>query len=434
MSRIRRYVQGAVIALLASFLPLPLMADPALYNLKNASPEQETVPDNPLIIFQDGRRVDPFVVVPEGWVRSSDGSLLTDEGLILHRNGTIEYPFGKLPEGYVRRSDGTIVTPEGVVIAPKESVLHREARQKKVLDPKASVLAKYPKGTVIEPNGTVKLPDGTVIQPDGTRRLADGTRILRDGTRILPDGTRILPDGKRVAAPATRPGVAKPVTTTPAKEEAVRVEEHPTLWSMLPLSDVGEKKSEAEQKQKEKAKEKPKENAKEKQKENVKEKQKEKPVAQAPGRKQEEKPEKPKKRPPRIGEELSIPKEAVKTGNLDFLEGCWQGTRPEYFSKRTIYECFCFGKNGGRGKRRVIDPEGHRRCVGGSSARLGSNGVLMVSSQGAVCSDGERWGQAEMTCRGKGQHTPCSWVFRDANSGQQAYEIPFVRVQSCGRR
>ncbi len=39
-----------------------------------------------------------------------------------------------------------------------------------------------------------------------------------------------------------------------------------------------------------------------------------------------------------------------------------------------------------------------------------------------------------MTCRGKGQKTPCSWVFKDANGGRQAYEIPFVRVQACGRR
>ena len=59
---------------------------------------------------------------------------------------------------------------------------------------------------------------------------------------------------------------------------------------------------------------------------------------------------------PKIGEPLRIPPEAVKTGNLDFLEGCWQGTRPEYYSKRTVEECFCFGPGGQTGKRRIIDP------------------------------------------------------------------------------
>ena len=27
----------------------------------------------------------------------------------------------------------------------------------------------------------------------------------------------------------------------------------------------------------------------------------------------------------------------------------------------------------------------------------------------------------------------CSWVFRDANNGSQSYQIPFIRVESCGR-
>lgn len=135
----------------------------------------------------------------------------------------------------------------------------------------------------------------------------------------------------------------------------------------------------------------------------------------------------------RPGQEMRIPPEAIPTGNLDFLEGCWQGTRPEYYSKRTIRECFCFGKNGKNGKRRVIDPIGRRRCIGSSSAILDAHGVLSVKSSGAVCDDGERWGQAEMTCRNSGPRTPCSWIFRDAQNGHQSYQIPFIRVESCGR-
>ena len=136
---------------------------------------------------------------------------------------------------------------------------------------------------------------------------------------------------------------------------------------------------------------------------------------------------------PKIGEPLRIPPEAVKTGNLDFLEGCWQGTRPEYYSKRTVEECFCFGPGGQTGKRRIIDPAGGRSCIGATRANLNKNGVLSVTSQKGYCDDGVNWGQAEMLCHGEGQSTPCSWVFRDAQGGRQTYRIPFVRVHACGR-
>ncbi|MBQ7607761.1 MAG: hypothetical protein IJU76_07290 [Desulfovibrionaceae bacterium] len=429
MAQLRPSLIALLFCLSLALSPLPLLAAQPVYELQNAEPEK-ALAESPLLILQDGRRVDPFVYVPQGWVVSDDGSLLSDDGFILRRNGTIEYPFGKLPEGYVKRADGTIVTPEGLVLAPKGSAAHSEALRKKERDPKADILTKYPKGTVLLPDGTVRLPDGTRILSNGTRILADGTKILPDGTRILADGTKILPDGKKIApkAPAQAQQENKPEVRT----------EPPALWSMLPLSQVGERKNPEKAEVREKGKVKEESAVKEKperKKEGRVQEDRKKDERKKEEAKKEERPKpEPKRRPPRIGEELSIPKEALATGNLDFLEGCWQGTRPEYFSKRTIYECFCFGKSGGRGKRRVIDPQGHRRCVGASAARLSGNGVLHVSSQGAVCSDGERWGQAEMTCRGKGQHTPCSWIFRDANSGHQAYEIPFVRVQSCGRR
>ena len=156
----------------------------------------------------------------------------------------------------------------------------------------------------------------------------------------------------------------------------------------------------------------------------------EKPKAEKP--KEKAKPQESKKKAA-VGEELRIPPEAVATGNLDFLEGCWQGTRPEYYSKRMIKECFCFDVNGGAGKRRVIDSIGGRMCIGSSKAKLSKEGVLSVTSSGAACTDGERWGQAEMVCKGTGQRAPCTWVFKDAQGGRQSYEIPFVRVESCGR-
>ena len=152
---------------------------------------------------------------------------------------------------------------------------------------------------------------------------------------------------------------------------------------------------------------------------------------EAPAQKKNSKPK--ARKAPRPGEPLSIPPEAVKTGDLSFLEGCWQGTRPEYYSKRTIRECFCFGKRGTNGKRRIIVPSGPRQCTGATQASLDKNGVLRVYSESAYCSDGVQWGAAEMTCRGSGQSTPCSWVFTDANGGRQSYQIPFIRVESCRR-
>ncbi|MDE5831531.1 MAG: hypothetical protein K2H64_00835 [Desulfovibrio sp.] len=136
---------------------------------------------------------------------------------------------------------------------------------------------------------------------------------------------------------------------------------------------------------------------------------------------------------PKAGQPIRIPESAIKSGNLSFLEGCWEGTRPEYISKRTVKECFCFGKDGKTGKRRIYDRTYGRTCVGPSRANLSKNGVLSVTSGGMPCSDGEKWGGAEMQCRNSGPKTPCSWIFTDAGNGRQAYEIPFLRVNSCGR-
>lgn len=134
------------------------------------------------------------------------------------------------------------------------------------------------------------------------------------------------------------------------------------------------------------------------------------------------------------GQPLRIPESAIPTGNLSFLEGCWQGTRPEYYSKRTIKECFCFDSQGKAGKRRIYDiTYSNRQCISAARAKLSSNGVLRVTSDAAVCNDGEEWGSAEMQCQNSGPQTPCSWIFPMAGHGHQAYVIPFVRVESCGR-
>ena len=348
-----------------------------------------------------------------------------------------------------------------------------------------------PDGTVADQSGTtVLLPDGTSITPEALRQgLTTPEAVQPDGTVLVPDAAKQDPTKPDALHPEVKPDVQKPealkpdTVLQPVKPEATRPPVTPEgvkpevvvpngnaptvvvpdgkpatpaqgsrlqLWQMMPLTEVpdAQKKPEAKPEQPRAEKKpdvKPEKPAPEKKPAVTPPKEEKKPELKEP--KPEKKPEvkepKPEKKPeakpektPRAkpGEELKIPPEAVKTGNLDFLEGCWQGTRPEYYSKRTIRECFCFGAHGGNGKRRVLDTKGKRTCTGSTKARLDGNGVLHVTSEGASCDDGERWGASQMTCRGSGQKTPCSWIFTDANGGRQAYQIPFVRVESCGRR
>ncbi|MBQ7617889.1 MAG: hypothetical protein IJS50_03345 [Desulfovibrio sp.] len=396
--------------------------EPLEYSLSNAEPETNSPMPRPYVVLEDGELVDPWLVQPEGWILSDDGNLLTEEGVIVHRDGRVEYPFGPLPKGYVTRPDGSILTPTGLVLKKPEQNKPR---------PK---LATYPKGAQLLPDGRIVDPKGQVLKE--VKESKANANFIEPKPRLKQEN---IVQPKEKQAPRVQVAEPKPMlpVETPVKPSGARpLEARPELWSMLPLSEVP-----GQAKPKEQAKEgpKPKPEAKEKvarqAKEEPKKPKEEQPKSAEPTPKKERPQPQPKEKPrPRIGEALSIPPQAARTGNLDFLEGCWQGTRPEYYSKRTITECFCFGKGGQGGKRRVIDPSYRRRCVGATQARLDQRGVLFVQSEGAVCSDGERWGQAQMTCRGQGKQTPCSWVFKDANGGQQSYAIPFVRVESCGRR
>ncbi|MDR0826274.1 MAG: hypothetical protein LBN33_00110 [Desulfovibrio sp.] len=141
----------------------------------------------------------------------------------------------------------------------------------------------------------------------------------------------------------------------------------------------------------------------------------------------------PKESPPekkaqtKKGETLRIPPDAAKTGSLEFLEGCWVGTRPEYSSKRIVTERFCFDKNG-RGKRFIQDPGHAGECVGATKAVINSGGVLRMQSEEMACTRGNNWGASEMTCKGEGNQTPCSWIFKDIQGNpKQSYTIRFVR-------
>lgn len=327
---------------------------------------------------------------------------------------------------------------------------------------------------LLVPGALVRLPDGrqtriVEILPDGIRTelgvtltpegVVEGAAqtapvtVLEPAAPSTPESEPRTPDTGASAPEAVRPEAAQtpqapaprnperaevPVPTVPqgagTQQTVPTVPEGTphqlTIVELLPMTPAPEQRKAEKTPAKEEPKAAPAPTPEKKKAAPAKEARPKEKTAKAPKSRE---PAKPKAKKPAIGEELRIPPEAVSTGNLDFLEGCWQGTRPEYYSKRIIKECFCFGANGGAGKRRVIDSVGGRMCIGSSKAKLSKEGVLSVTSSGAACTDGERWGQAEMVCRGTGQRAPCTWVFKDAQGGRQSYEIPFVRVESCGR-
>lgn len=370
--------------------------------------------------------------------------------------GTVVLPDGSVPQGEVRLRlpDGSDipVAPGGRVDLTQDVTVRNNAvlelRQPPAQDGAATAFGGFSLSEsqrLLLQQGTPLLirPDGSLvpvtIAPDGSPRLPDGSAPQGEARLIMPDGSlRTLPpgatlregqrgerNGEEDRGREDTPAAPQAATPSPAAE-APRQAQPPTLAALLPRTDIpadprpdsgagsgkgagkgaapigsgGDGKGDGGGK------------------------------GAGKGNGGAEGGGTPK---PAVGDPLRIPPEAAKSGDLSFLEGCWEGTRPEYFSKRTIRECFCFDSGGRSGKRRIRDPEGKRRCTGATRAEMNAGGVLRVYSEGAYCDDGERWGAAEMTCRGSGQGTPCSWIFTDARGGRQAYQIPFLRVPSCGR-
>lgn len=348
-----------------------------------------------------------------------------------------------------------------------------------------------PGTTTTVPNTVVVPSQGTTVVPVPTQPSVQEQTQNQPETVVpvqpAPGQTTVQPAIVEPVVPAQQTDPAKPKQDTPAVQQTVPVPVSPApvvqvpvpsqnatlpaqnatqptqqmqLWQLLPLQQeekpkepkqtvVPEKPKKEEAKKEEVKPQKPKQEKPKQEKPKAEKPKPEKPAQVKPEQPKPEqvkpevqKPEKPVQEPPKPektkqdkpkpGDPLKIPPEAVKTGSLDFLEGCWQGTRPEYYSQRTIKECFCFGKGGGGGKRYINDFTQGRNCVGSAHARLKGE-VLNVTSQGGYCTDGEKWGAAEMVCRGSGQNTPCSWIFTDAEGGRQSKEIPFIRVDSCGR-
>ena len=344
----------------------------------------------------------------------------------------------------IRRPGATAPQVSPRVLVPGTVVRLPDGRQTRIIEVRPDGIA-TDLGVTLTPEGTVQgaaeTTPVTVVEEAVTPTAPEAATPALEGTLVTPETalpdtaqtppepqgaeTAQVPETPKIAVPET-PATTAPEQASPATPASPETPHQLTIVELLPMTPAREE-----------AKKEPAPKAEEKKAPPVKEEKTkaEKPKTEKPKAETPKEPAKPKesKKKAAVGEELRIPPEAVKTGNLDFLEGCWQGTRPEYYSKRMIKECFCFDVNGGAGKRRVIDSIGGRMCIGSSKAKLSKEGVLSVTSSGAACTDGERWGQAEMVCKGTGQRAPCTWVFKDAQGGRQSYEIPFVRVESCGR-
>lgn len=428
----KKYSSFLTVIAVFLFFQTAFAASDTIINIR-PEPQVEEYSPGTIILLPDGRRTIIDEAMP-------GGKWKTEEGLIIDRNGVFEDSGQK-----------------AVIINPSGGPYLARGTKIELPDGRTAIIEE------ILPNGDLKTDLGVILKPDGTvREDVKPSTAMPKNSVPMPKAEKVEEfDPKRKAENSVPkqpqnnpekkdiikivPEAQKKADNLPGKKSEViepKAEADLTLAQMLPLTKVPQGEQQKAVKEKTPGKiEAPEPKQKESHKEvPVKEKHKAAPE----GEKHQSKPHQPEKQEKKpvlqkkehktpVGQELKIPPEAAKTGNLDFLEGCWQGTRPEYYSKRTIKECFCFGANGSNGKRRVIDPLGKRKCIGATRAHLSPNGVLSVTSEGAYCSDGERWGQAEMVCRNSGPRTPCSWVFRDANNGSQSYQIPFIRVESCGR-
>lgn len=278
-----------------------------------------------------------------------------------------------------------------------------------------------PDGQMKTASGRALGKDGVVLQgPDKgekTTPLGMGAALAENGAPIIP----LKDDGKDLPQEEATSPVQKAEAVSQAKEEkAEQKEESKPIQTMAEILTTGLPGSEPV-KAAEKA---------------PAAKEKAAPKAAKPEAKpvkasaKAETPAKPAKATP--GQKLKIPPDAAKTGNLDFLAGCWQGTRPEYRTKTTIKECLCFNSEGKNGRRYIYDPRFPGRFIGGTRARVSGKDVLAFSSSSAF-NGINQYAPSDLTCKNSGEQAPCSWVFHGPGGGHQSYVIPFVAVESCGR-
>lgn len=94
---------------------------------------------------------------------------------------------------------------------------------------------------------------------------------------------------------------------------------------------------------------------------------------------------------PKLDEELTIPEDAPRSGDLSFLQGCWNN-ETGIFSQKTREPLnieYCFDANG-RGRSTIIERNGHR-CSTDSVARFDDAGKLVIEDLGNMQCGGGRY-------------------------------------------
>ena len=149
---------------------------------------------------------------------------------------------------------------------------------------------------------------------------------------------------------------------------------------------------------------------------------------QKPEQKSEQKKDKPAPEKKK-GEALRIPPEAARSGNMDFLEGCWKGRLSGRRGRNEVTDNmgsrFCFDDKG-KGKHFLYDPKNNETCVGSANGGLKADGTLRVDFDNLYCPSGETWypqGDKYMTCRDGGNGAECKWYYK----GQPKTTGPFYR-------
>jgi hypothetical protein len=110
---------------------------------------------------------------------------------------------------------------------------------------------------------------------------------------------------------------------------------------------------------------------------------------------------------------VEIPESARQTGDVSWLQGCWN-SRSNLYNLRTgepvQYE-YCFDGNGqGRFAIQVQDAQGNDvdNCVGTARARI-VDGRLVIQEDGRpVCEEGGTYYSSTITCTPGDERTECS--------------------------
>lgn len=128
-------------------------------------------------------------------------------------------------------------------------------------------------------------------------------------------------------------------------------------------------------------------------------------------------PPQPRNRPPRPkpSEDLKIPEDARRRGDMSFMEGCWNNVTGLFNlkTKEPVVIEYCFGKNG-EGEAIVTEQNG-RQCVAPARASFDGQGRLQLEDMDDLrCPDGTTYNRNRVQCdAGADGQASCEGVSKD---------------------